>query len=222
MRLRSLLVHLALISFTLAAVAAERPAIGERRLNSNWEVTLTNEHGVVVRVLSVPPDDLSNALMRSGWRNDHVVWVDAHVSPWNGMYHEWDAQSGRLLRSFPESKVEVSPDGKHVAWLDVDGLPAYENNVPIALAIDDGEHVIDVGGRVDAITWSPDGGELAVAVRDHGAAANIVILNATTRHVARTIPTSDRDAVRELQWDAEGIQVRTAHTTRLVRAVTAD
>jgi hypothetical protein len=170
--------------------------------------------GDVERVLSVPAKDPSNAVLRSGWRGNGVVWGEAHVSPENSIYYEWDLTDAHVVRRIPESQVAVSRDGKHVAWVDVVAVhPSPDAELP-PMSIDGG--TIDPGGMVSALAWSPASDELAIALELRGA-VKIVVYNAATRAIARAVDVPDVQHVRDLDWSEQGLIVRSARGEQRVR-----
>jgi len=180
------------------------------------EIVITNVAGKGERVLAIPADDPANAILRSGWRNDRIVWADAHVNPRNGIYYEWDAMDGRLLRAIPQSQVAVSPNGRHVAWVDVVAVrPAPDSDAP-ALVIDDAKHVVEVRGAIGALAWSPHADELAVGVEGPGG-ATVVIVNAESLHPMRTVRLEADAHVRELRWDENGLVAKSEHGMKAIR-----
>jgi hypothetical protein len=208
------------VSATSAYAACETCSPdGRYRLAENSSrkgLVITNEHGNVERALTFPAKDPSTAILRSGWRSNAVVWAEAHVSPYNAIYYEWDVTNGRVLRRIPESQVQVSRDGKHVAWVDVVAAnPSPAAEAPL-LSIDRTERTIDTRGKVSALAWSPESDELAVAVETDGA-VKIVVYNAEGQTTARSLDVPDVKHIRDLHWDERGLIVRSERGEQLIR-----
>jgi hypothetical protein len=171
------------------------------------ELVIVNTRGEIQRVLRFPQDDLANAILSAGWRDDRIVWANGHVNPDNGIYYEWDSSNGRVLRSIDQSNVAVSPDGKHVAWVDLVMRPPTPDDDP-ALAIDEASRAIDVRGRTSSLAWSPHSDEVAVAVESaHG--VKVMLFNAESLRMTRSFPLSGATHVRHLLWDEKGLMART-------------
>jgi hypothetical protein len=190
-----------------------RYRLAERSNEGRPELAIVDENGLSGMVLTFPADDPANAVLRAGWRNERVVWADAHVNPYNGIYYEWDATDGHVLRTIPESAVAVSPDGKHVAWVDVVAVhPAPDADAP-ALAIDEPSRVVDVRGRIAGLVWSPRSDELAVAVESAGA-AKVMLFTAESRELTHTFALDGAARVRGLRWDENGLTAKTEKGSR--------
>jgi hypothetical protein len=165
------------------------------------------------RVFAPLEEDGATAFLRCGWRGTGVVWAEAHVSPYNSVYYEWDVATGRILRHVPESRLDVSGDGRHVAWVDAVPLRPAPDADPPALSID-GVDVAVPRGTVKGVVWSPSAEELAVAV-EHNNAATIVVYAAATRGVARTFSVPNVDSVQGLRWIGRAISLRSARGEQL-------
>jgi hypothetical protein len=189
--------------------------LADRTNNGRPELAVIDENGSSRQVLTFADDDPANAILRAGWRNERVVWAEAHVNPFNGIYYEWDATNGHILRSIPESAVAVSPDGTHVAWVDVVAVhPAPDADTP-ALAIDEASRVVDVHGKVAVLAWSPDSDELAAAV-ESPQGARVMLFTADSRQMTRSFSLDGAARVRNLHWDATGLTAKTEKGSRTI------
>jgi hypothetical protein len=176
------------------------------RGNAERTLIVTDAAGET-RVLAPLDDDGATAILRSGWRSNEVVWAEAHVSPYNSVYYEWDAANGRVIRRAPESRLDVSADGRHVAWVEPVAVHPRDDADQPALSID-GVEVSTPHGAVKALAWSPTGDELAVAI-EHGTAATIAVYSAESRTVSRTFGVPAAATVLGLRWLGNRIAVRT-------------
>ena len=95
------------------------------------------------------------------WSDDGANVIDVTL---DGRAHIWDVESGELLetvtgRSEGPSRFAESPDWSRRAEIDDGGI------VRIVDAAS-GDVIMELPGRANAVSWSPDGSRLAVAVRN--------------------------------------------------------
>jgi WD40 repeat protein len=95
------------------------------------------------------------------WSDDGATVIDVTL---DGRAHIWDVGSGDLLETVTGRSVEPtrsadSPDGSRRAAIDDAGIVRIVDTAS-------GTVIMELPGRANAASWSPDGSRLAVAVRN--------------------------------------------------------
>lgn len=121
----------------------------------------------------------------------------------------WDARTGALLRTVPSpgvgsdnnSKVAFSPDGQIIASVYLGDLVVFDT----ALAQKNHFKIVNPGGGVRAIPFSPEGRFLAVGFSRLDNGPDLIVYDLVSGQVKFTVATNNRIGVTGLAWTGNNL-----------------